>query len=216
MELATMLRDAYGSAYETNSNVTKLVTRHNRDGHDMTLEYFTSLIKTNSAILYPACLLQTKLRTTVGGMRFWLRIEKQRESIYGLQYVPIELIFSTEGNRQAIDEILKEKQDKQERIRVQRKAEKKAPPMEPVSEQQFTQQRRVSVLQKLYWVTNNNADKPKKQDKSIKKSSSLPHEPSDIKNEDRSSTKSLKHSTSSPNNSSKSSKKYKVSPVTSD
>lgn len=132
----------------------RLVNKHNREGHDMTLEYFTSLIKTNSAILYPACLLQTKLRTTVCGMRFWLRIEKQREAIYGLQYVPIDLIFSTEGNREVIDEILKEKHEKQERMlvmitiiiiilliiiiviyrRIQRKAEKKAPPMEPVSE----------------------------------------------------------------------------------
>lgn len=82
----------------------------------MTLEYFCSLIKTNSAILYPACLIQTKLRTTICGMQFWSKIEKIREKLFGEDYIPLALILKHEGNRELIETEMKEKREKHEKM----------------------------------------------------------------------------------------------------
>jgi hypothetical protein len=72
-----------------------------------------SLIKTNSAILYPACLIQTKLKTRICGMNFWTRIEKLRETLFGEEYVTVDMILRHEGKRELIDEELKDNLKKQ-------------------------------------------------------------------------------------------------------
>jgi hypothetical protein len=94
----------------------RLLSRHEHDGEDMTIEYFSSLIKKNSTILYPACLVQTKLRTTICGMKFWLNIEKIRENMFGEDYVPLAVILKHEGKRELIDKEMEEKRQKQEKM----------------------------------------------------------------------------------------------------
>jgi hypothetical protein len=93
-----------------------LLARHERDDQEMTMEYFCSLIKTNSTILYPACLVQTKLRTTICGMKFWSQIEKIREQRFGEEYMPLAVILKHEGKRELIEKEMKEKQQKQEKM----------------------------------------------------------------------------------------------------
>jgi hypothetical protein len=82
----------------------------------MTLDTFLSLIKSNSAILYPACLIQTKLRTKICGMNFWTRIERLREKLFGEEYVTVEMILRLEGKRELIDEEMRENAKRQEKL----------------------------------------------------------------------------------------------------
>ena len=56
-------------------------------------EYFLQLSKTNSALLYQCCLLQTKLRSRAGGEQFWKRLENLRVDHFGRDFMSVDVIL---------------------------------------------------------------------------------------------------------------------------